>query len=825
MTMDKRSYVRSQGQTREHRCHWPGCERQVPPAVWGCKPHWFALPKHLRDLIWKTYEPGQEVDLSPSAAYLDAADKVQEWIRSQRSTPAAAPAPTASSVLDALGPIPRPLITLDFESYFSSTYHLMKQGGAGLTTEEYVRDPRFEVLGVGVKVGTKPAVWMEDADFRSWAATVPWGKVRVLAQHAHFEGLVLSHHYGVRPGFWLDTLSISRALHGPGGPNGKGNSLGVLATYYNVGTKGDELTAAKGKRRRDFTPAEWLTLGGYCCNDDELTYGAAAQMVPQMPPLELWLIDATIRMFSEPRFHGNIALLEQAAQAERDKKTALLHKVAGPVAPGADPIEAARARLSSNPQFAALLRERGIEPGLKPNKKGEQTFAFAAPDPFMKSLLEHEDPEIQALAEARLAVKSTLKETRAGRFAGMARRGPLPVYLNYAKAHTNRWGGGDKANWQNLDRVDPKDPAKGMLKRSVEAPPGHMVIAADSGQIEARKLAWLALEERALETFRKNDAKTERYEWKRRLLIEVNGLSEPNAARQLKEEGVEEGDFYADKGSMYFGKRLSKKDTPAERQVSKAMELGLGFQMGTYRFALELLKGLLGLPPMQFMDADAEKFNVRVGEFEYRSYGRGATHGDKVRELIANGARLPYRELLVHCAVADHFVQLYRRSNSRVVAYWETMSKALAIMAQPGDDGGRVRERIGCLEILHCAIRKPSGLVLHYPRLTRSGSEYRYWGYKEGRMQWCKIYGGLLTENVVQSLARDVVAEQAMWIRASGFPPATLTHDEVVCLPREEEAQHCLSVMLAAMKRAPAWCADLPLNASGGMARTYGGVK
>lgn len=79
--MDKREYVKSQGQTRGHHCHWPGCEKQVPPAMWGCKAHWFKLPKVLRDEVWRTYEPGQEVDMTPSDDYLAVADKVQAWIR------------------------------------------------------------------------------------------------------------------------------------------------------------------------------------------------------------------------------------------------------------------------------------------------------------------------------------------------------------------------------------------------------------------------------------------------------------------------------------------------------------------------------------------------------------------------------------------------------------------------------------------------------------------------------------------------------------------------------------------------------------------------
>ena len=77
---DKVAWVKSQGQDRDHVCHWPGCGKQVPPALWGCKEHWMRLPKYLRDRIWETYKPGQEVNLSPSRAYLEAARAVQEWI-------------------------------------------------------------------------------------------------------------------------------------------------------------------------------------------------------------------------------------------------------------------------------------------------------------------------------------------------------------------------------------------------------------------------------------------------------------------------------------------------------------------------------------------------------------------------------------------------------------------------------------------------------------------------------------------------------------------------------------------------------------------------
>lgn len=79
----KADYVKRAGQTRDHHCHWPGCDKQVPPAMWGCKTHWFKLPRALRNKVWATYQPGQEVDLSPSAEYLAVAHEVQAWIATQ----------------------------------------------------------------------------------------------------------------------------------------------------------------------------------------------------------------------------------------------------------------------------------------------------------------------------------------------------------------------------------------------------------------------------------------------------------------------------------------------------------------------------------------------------------------------------------------------------------------------------------------------------------------------------------------------------------------------------------------------------------------------
>jgi len=77
-----------------HTCHWPGCGRSVPPQLWGCKTCWFKLPKHLRDRIWRTYVPGQEIAKTPSREYIEAAREVQAWIAAKNP-----PVPTQARLL------------------------------------------------------------------------------------------------------------------------------------------------------------------------------------------------------------------------------------------------------------------------------------------------------------------------------------------------------------------------------------------------------------------------------------------------------------------------------------------------------------------------------------------------------------------------------------------------------------------------------------------------------------------------------------------------------------------------------------------------------
>jgi len=367
------------------------------------------------------------------------------------------------------------IIVLDFETYYSTEFSLTK-----VTTEEYVRSPEFEVIGVSVQEDDGEPVWFSgDAEaMHQFLDQYDWGNSLALAHNAAFDGAILNWVFGLRPKGWLDTLSMGRALHG----TEVGGSLKVLAEHYGLGEKGTEVENAKGLHRIDFSPEQLARYGEYCKNDVALTWELFGQMSAGFPRVELRLIDLTLRMFTEPVLRLDAALLRAHLSAVKLTKEKAL---------GAFD----RDDLMSNPKFAELLKNCGIEPPMKTSlTTGKQTFAFSKTDEAFKALLEHDNVMVQAAVAARLGTKSTIEETRTERFIGIAERGALPVPLRYYAAHTGRWGGDDKLNLQNLPRGS-------QLKSAIIAPNGYRMIDSDSSQIEARTLAWLAEQNDLVEAF------------------------------------------------------------------------------------------------------------------------------------------------------------------------------------------------------------------------------------------------------------------------------------------------------------------------------------
>ena len=364
------------------------------------------------------------------------------------------------------------LITLDFETFYDKDFSLSK-----LTTEEYVRDSRFEVIGVGIKVNNRPTEWASGTheELADYFADFDWASSMVLAHNTMFDGAILSWLYGIKPKVWADTLCMGRAIHGVE----VSGSLKALAERYGIGEKGTEVLKAIGKRREDFSDDELDLYGDYCINDVELTYKLFSLMARDFPKKELQIIDCTLRMFLLPQLDLDLNLLSSHLHNIKKNKEKLL------CAAGVS-----RKDLMSNNKFAELLIEQGVTPPTKiSTTTGKETFAFAKTDEAFKSLGEHENENVQTLVAARLGNKSTLEETRTQRFIDISHRGLLPVPVRYYAAHTGRWGGDDKINLQNLPSRGPNGK---MLKRSILALDGYSLVDCDSSQIEARVLAWLA---------------------------------------------------------------------------------------------------------------------------------------------------------------------------------------------------------------------------------------------------------------------------------------------------------------------------------------------
>lgn len=426
------------------------------------------------------------------------------------------------------------LITLDFETFYDSKqgYTLKK-----MTTEEYVRDPRFQAIGVGIKVDDGDTEWASGThpQLKRYLKKFPFEESTLLCQNTAFDGFILSEHFDIYAKRYADTMLMAKGIHGFDAPA----SLKALAERYGVGEKGTEVVQADGMRLEDFTPEALDKYGDYCVNDVELTRKIFSMMrATGFPTKEMMLIDLTLRMFIRPRLDLDVNLLESHFMDIKAKKEELLHRSGSTIDD-----------LMSNPKFADLLREHGVEPPTKISARtGKETFAFAKSDEGLKALLEHDDFEVQALVAARLGVKSTLEETRVERFLGIASRGLIPVPLQYYAAHTGRWGGSDKINFQNLPS---RGANAGKIKNAVLAPEGYMMIDSDSSQIEARVLAWFAEQEDLVEDFR------------------------------------EGRDVYKIMASAIYNKPVEEIDS-SERFMGKTVVLGCGYGLGAKKFRASL---------------------------------------------------------------------------------------------------------------------------------------------------------------------------------------------------------------------------------------------
>lgn len=621
------------------------------------------------------------------------------------------------------------MLTIDFETYWDKDFSLSK-----MTTESYIRDPQFEVIGVSIKKDNGPIEWVSGDDQIIKQALLERGAQNdvCVAHNAAFDMAIMNWRYGIRPRVIVDTLSMSRPITGLS----VGGSLRALGEYFGIGEKGTEVYNTQGKHRKDFTPEELERYGRYCQQDVNLTYQLLQKLLPLSTAQEMYLIDLTIRMFTEPVLQLNSELLETHLEKVKADKQALLDSVA----------HGDRSAFMSNDKFAELLRAERVEPPTKVSEKtGKTAYAFAKTDAGFQALLDHPNERVQALASARLGLKSTLEETRTQAFLDIARRGPMPVMLNYyGAANTGRMSGGDGTNPQNL-------PRGGALREAICPPEGYTLVACDSSQIEARTLAWFAGQNDLVEAF-------------------ANGE-----------------DIYSKFASSVYGKPINKHEHPEERHVGKTCILGLG-------------------------------------------YGTGAL---KLHNALANG----FIKVNMPQAECDRIVKLYRSQYDAIPRLWKDCQNAIANMYNGYDSTVGVAIRLPVSGADH-TILLPNGMKLRYPDLKCETSDRGFpeYSYQKKRFR-ARLYGGALTENLIQSLARIIVAYQMCKIKqeldktckakADGKIRRVvhMVHDEVIVVVPDEEAQEVKHMMETIMSTPPKWAPTLPVSCEAGLGKTYGEAK
>ncbi len=611
------------------------------------------------------------------------------------------------------------VVTIDFETYYERSGYSLRT----MSTQQYIHDPRFAIVGVAVSVnGGEPRWHSADSllDTKAFLDEYHLEKkgTIVAAHNAMFDGAILEWQLAIKPWRYFCTMMGSRPYITP--YTGK-MSLASVSEFLNLGTKGNEVFGAHGKYRRDFSDGDLLRYAAYCVNDVVLCWKIFRYLATRMPSKEMQLLDLTIKKFTRPKLRLDIKVIAEALDEERVVKACAL-VAAGLTSPD---------ELMSNPKFANLLANMGVDiPKKISPTTGRETFAFSKQDPAFMKLLTCGLPQVEALVRARIAWKSTINETRLERFqqiAGATKEKVLAVPLLYYGAHPGRFSGLDKLNLQNLGR-------KSALRRAVIAPPGHKVVAGDLSQIEARITAALAGQMDLVALFAYYDS-----------------LEDSNR------------DVYCEFGDKIYARTITK-DDETERFVAKTGVLSLGFQSGAQKFY------------------------------------------DSMRTFGIEDITL---------ADAHSVVNTYRSSYPKIPELWRKMERLKESMVTGASFS------IGPVHSCKERIRLPNGMYLTYPKLINAGGRFKY---KGGNM-WKDIYGGKLTENIVQALARIVMTTAELRIAAAGIRAALSVHDELVYVIKDEHVEVFVAALKKALTAPVSWMPELPINCEIGVGDNYGDAK
>ena len=662
------------------------------------------------------------------------------------------------------------LVALDFETYYDQDYTISK-----LSTSEYIRDPRFKAQMCGIKVGNGKTRIIPAAKIRAELGKINWATHSLLCHNTQFDGFILSHHYGIHPAYLYDSLSMARGLHS----NDIGAGLDEVSGFYGGGGK-IEGSLEKTKGVLNWDKKLFAETATYCANDVDEMVRVFKLMLPKMPADEMDLIDLTCRMFCSPVLKVDILRVEKELERELARREVLMYDAVTPadwedakLLKGKEKELEGKERdlliikrvIGSNEKFADLLRAVGVEPPMK-----------ISPAWMKLGKEERESPEGEARKYAYAFAKDDIKFTDLPNMVedwGFDLEKPEQVKLMVAKQERLQALVDVRIAVKSTTNVTRAERFLTAGKGGMSLPVGYAYYRAHTGRWGGQnkmnmqnltrggelRLSILAPRghQIAVQDSGQIECRVNGWLW---------GQDDLMQAFRDADRGIGR-DAYCNFADHVYGRTITKADK-VERFVGKVCVLGLGFQMGPAKLQITFAKGALGGPPVHFP--------------------------------------------LEQCKV---IVNTYRMKNNKIQAGWKICQNIIEDMAA-GREGS-----YGPLNWEANTIWLPNGMALKYPDLKKSMGDkgWEEWTY-QAKDQRKKIYGGLLCENIVQALARIIVAWQMLQISRK-YRVVMTTHDEVVAMPKTAQAEACIKFMAKWMSTAPAWCSDIPLNCEGGYDARY----
>jgi len=643
------------------------------------------------------------------------------------------------------------MVMVDFECYYDKDYGLSR-----MTYPIYITDERFELSAAGM-------AWWHPADGWSTPSYYQASELAIIskqdndnvvwvAKNCKFDMMILKLVFGITPKYVIDIEDLTRYYDAR-----MEQSLGKVADMIGAPPKG-QTVQFKGKHLEDIhaTSELWLAHIKYTKRDIETQCVVFDYFFPYLdvPGEELVIANMTHQMYLDPKFVFDhdlaidtiLAMSEQRELDIGDYSAEMLRSG----------IEFAKKLRSMLPPWQKLPLKKG-----KPSKNmlpitGDgKILACSKKDQGCKWLQVHPVRLVRELIKARMAEKSWplhIKRFQVLVDQAKALGGLIWIPLKYCGAHTHRWSGTQGINPQNMAKLGKTAASKllGLVRHLFRAPKGQVLLIADSAQIEARGLAWMAGEKELVHLFA------------------TGGDVYSSFAESLFGTPVFK---WRDQKEEYKG---HKDKVKGQRDFGKGGILGGGYGMGDERFHGTCLENDELLPRFESGEYDA--------------------------------------------AFCKKVINTYRNKYKKIVKFWSLVEgKFTSVTRYGGVKKLLIPGTMLCLEFTRDGtttfIKLPSGRRLRYRNAvcTPSGLKYRHG----------KLWGGTLTENIIQSFCRDLICFWMLRCKEEGLPVLLTVHDEIVSMSLVECGAAKLALLMAVMREVPKWAKGMPIDVEGETSEHY----